>query len=102
MRFLLRFLVRLILLSMLTFGFVVLFEHGPARLSEGAKAEWNALLFFVGSVLSREERPPARPPGRASPTPAAAPVSTSSPAQKAPPADPATTRPATATPPANR
>jgi hypothetical protein len=102
MRFLLRFLVRLILLAMLTFGFVVLFEHGPAKFYEGAKAEWNALLFFVGSVLSREERSPAPPPGRASPTPAAAPVSTRSPAQKAPAADSATNRPATGTPPANR
>ena len=37
---------------------------GPARFSEGAKAEWNALLFFVGSVLSREESAPARPPGQ--------------------------------------
>lgn len=102
MRFLLRVLVRLILLAMLTFAFVVLFEHGPARFSEGAKAEWNALLFFVGSVLSREEHALARPPGRTSPTPAAAPASTSSPVQKASPADPATNRPATGTPPANR
>jgi hypothetical protein len=102
MRFLLRFLGRLIFLALLTFGFVVLFEHGPARFSAGAKAEWNALLFFVGSVLSKEERALPRPRGRASPTPAASPVSTSSPVQKAPSPDPTTNRPATGTSPANR
>ena len=80
MRFLLRFILKLFFLAILTFCFVVLFEHGTARFSEGAKAEWNALLFFVGSALSREETGLARPAGQASPTPA----STSPPAQKAP------------------
>ena len=98
MRFLLRFVLRLFLLAILTFAFVVLFEHGTAKFPEGAKAEWNALLFFAGSVLSREERALARPPGQASPTPA----STGSSAAKAPPASAATNRPATGTPPANR
>jgi hypothetical protein len=99
MRFLLRFILRLFLLAILTFAFVVLFEHGTAKFPEGAKAEWNALLFFVGSALSREERARAlaRPPGQASPTPA----SRSSPAQKAP-TGAATNRPATGTPPGNR
>jgi hypothetical protein len=102
MRFLLSFVIRVILLAVFTFGFVVLFEHGPARFSEGAKAEWNALLFFVGSVLSREESALPRPRVQASPTPASSPISTSAPTQKAPPAEPATNRPATATPAANR
>jgi len=53
MRFLLRLVVRVIVLAVFIFGFVVLFEHGPAGFSQGAKAEWNTLLFFVGSVLSR-------------------------------------------------
>ena len=52
---------RLALLAVFTFGCVVLFEHGPAKFTDGAKTEWEALLLFVGSVLSRQEsaRPPA-------------------------------------------
>jgi len=102
MRFLLRLVVRVIVLAVFTFGFVVLFEHGPAGFSQGAKAEWNALLFFVGSVLSREESALPRPRVQKSPAPASSPIATSSPAQKAPPAEPATNRPTNATPPANR
>ena len=60
MRLLFVFFLRLILLAALTFGFVVLFEHGPAKFSEGAKTEWNALLFFVGSVISKQPKAPAR------------------------------------------
>ena len=58
MRTLLSIVLRLVLLAVFTFGFVVLFEHGPAKFSDGAKTEWNALLFFVGSVLSRQENAP--------------------------------------------
>ena len=102
MRFLLRLVVRVIVLAVFIFGFVVLFEHGPAGFSQGAKAEWNALLFFVGSVLSREESALPRPRGQASPAPASSPISTSSPAQKTPsPAEPATNRPPDATPQGN-
>jgi hypothetical protein len=100
MRFLLRFVVRLILLAVVTFGFVVLFEHGPARFTKGAKEEWNALLFFVGAVLSRQEGALGRSRGQTSSTAASGP--TSSPAQKAPPAGPTPNRPATGTPPPNR
>jgi hypothetical protein len=50
---------RLALLAVFTFGFVVLFEHGPARFVGGARTEWNALLLFVGSVLSGNETAPA-------------------------------------------
>ena len=71
MRILLSFVVRLVLLAVFTFGFVVLFEHGPAKFSDGAKTEWNAFLFFVGTVLSKQESalPPATPETAATPTP---------------------------------
>ena len=62
MRTLLSFVLRLVLLSVFTFGFVVLFEHGPAKFSDGAKTEWNALLFFIGSVVSRRESAPPPAP----------------------------------------
>jgi hypothetical protein len=102
MRFVLRLVVRLILLAVVTFGFVVLFEHGPARFTEGAKEEWNALLFFAGAVLSRQEGALGRPRGQTSSTAASSPSQASSPAQKAPQAGPTTNRPATGTPPPNR
>ena len=102
MRFLLILIVRLMLLAVFTFGFVVLFEHGPAKFSEGARTEWNALLFFAGSVLSRQEKAPGRPLSQPTSTPASSPVSTGSPAQKVPQAGPATNQPATATPAPNR
>ena len=75
MRILLSFLVRLALLAVFTFGFVVLFEHGPAKFYEGAKTEWNVLLFFAGTVLSKQES--ARPSATAdtAATPAPTPVS---------------------------
>jgi hypothetical protein len=97
MRVLFIFALRLILLAVFTFGFVVLFEHGPAKFSEGAKTEWNALLFFVGSVLSRQESAPARtrsqPP--ATPGPSPAPKTTPQPATE-------TNKPPTGTPAPNR
>jgi sensor histidine kinase regulating citrate/malate metabolism len=43
------------LLAVFTFGFVVLFEHGPAKFGDGVKTEWKALRLFVGSALSGEE-----------------------------------------------
>ncbi len=56
MRFLLRFVVRLILLAVLTFGFVVLFEHGSARFPEGAKVRVECTSVFrrVGAFQGRE------------------------------------------------
>jgi hypothetical protein len=97
MRALFIFAFRLILLAVFTFGFVVLFEHGPAKFTEGAKTEWNALLFFVGSALSRQESAPTG----TTPQPAATPAP--SPAQKKTP-QPATetNKPATGTPAPNR
>ena len=97
MRGLFIFAFRLILLAVFTFGFVVLFGHGPAKFSDGAKTEWNALLYFVGSALSRQESAPART------TPPPAPTPVPSPAQKKTP-QPATetNKRATGTPAPNR
>jgi hypothetical protein len=75
MRSLLSGVFRLALLAAFTFAFVVLFEHGPSRFSEGVKTEWNALALFVGSVLSKRDKTPQRETGT-KPTPAPA-VSTS-------------------------
>jgi|SoimicmetaTmtLAA_FD_contig_31_8821831_length_584_multi_2_in_0_out_0_2 hypothetical protein len=60
MSFLLSLAFRLALLAIFTFGFVVLFEHGPAKFGDGAKTEWKALRLFVGSALSGQES--AAPP----------------------------------------
>jgi len=100
MRTLLSFVLRLVLLAVFTFGFVVLFEHGSAKFFDGAKTEWNALLFFVGSVLSRQENAP--PPAATQPgaTPAPTPVSGTSPS-KGIPAGEGTSPPARGTPVAN-
>ena len=58
MRFLLILIVRLMLLAVFTFGFVVLFEHGPAKFSEGARTEWNALLFLPGRFFPSRRTAP--------------------------------------------
>lgn len=44
---LLALLVRLIFLAVFTFGFVVLFEHGPAGFVQGAPQEWHSLVEFA-------------------------------------------------------
>jgi hypothetical protein len=109
MRSLLSFVFRLVLLAVFTFGFVVLFEHGQAKFADGAKTEWNALLFFIGSVLSRQENvpppattQPAAPPATSQPaaTPVPTPVSGTSPS-KGTQASEGTNRPARGTPGAN-
>ena len=97
MKILLSFIFRLTLLAALTFGFVVLFEHGPVKFSEGAKTEWNALLFFVGTVLSKQQN--AREPAAAdtAATPAPTPVSGNSSPRKGTQTE-GTSRPAKGTP----
>jgi hypothetical protein len=85
MRLLFVFFLRLILLAAFTFGFVVLFEHGPAKFAEGARTEWNALLFFVGSVISKQPKAPARDAPEPGTTPGPSPAATPSPTQKASP-----------------
>jgi hypothetical protein len=100
MRLLLIFVFRLALLAAFTFGFVVLFEHGPAKFSEGARTEWNAFLYFAGSLLSKQEgvRAAAQPAA----TPAPSPTTANSPPQKAAHTGSGTNQPATGTPARNR
>jgi hypothetical protein len=103
MRFLLAVVLRLVLLAVFTFGFVVLFEHGPAKFSEGAKTEWNALLFFVGSVLSKQERPSAPAvAAKSSASPTATPAAAGSPSPKEAQVTSTTNHPARSTPAPNR
>jgi hypothetical protein len=73
MRSLLSFVCELALLAIFTFAWVVVFEHGPEKFTQGAKTEWNALLFFVGSVITNQAgAPPAQTTTVSSPTPASA------------------------------
>jgi hypothetical protein len=102
MRLLLIFVFRLTLLAAFTFGFVVLFEHGPAKFSEGARTEWNAFLFFAGSLLSKQEGAPARAAAQPAAMPAPSPTTANSPPQKAAPTGSGTNQPATGTPARNR
>jgi hypothetical protein len=81
MRGLLSGIFRLVLLAAFTFAFVVLFEHGPSRFPDGIKTEWNALVLFVGSVLSKHDK---TQPARTGTTPAPAPVSGVSPPKGGP------------------
>jgi hypothetical protein len=94
MRTLLSGVFRLAFLAVFTFAFVVLFEHGPFRFSEGVKTEWNALVFFVGSSFFKRDHTQA---AQRSGTPAQAPVARASPL-KGGPAGKGTNRPMQATP----
>jgi len=98
MRFLFAFVSRLVLLVLFTFGFVVLFQHGPDKFPDGAKKEWNALVVFVGSMLSRQQNTPAS----AAPQPAATAAASPAPKQSPSPAGAGTNKPATAAPAATR
>jgi hypothetical protein len=98
MRFLFAFVSRLVLLVLFTFGFVVLFQHGPDKFPDGAKKEWNALVVFVGSMLSRQKSTPAS----AAPQPAATAAASPAPKQSPSPAGAGTNKPATAAPAATR
>jgi hypothetical protein len=98
MRFLFAFVSRLVLLVLFTFGFVVLFQHGPDKFPDGAKKEWNALVVFVGSMLSRQQSTPAS----AAPQPAATAAASPAPKQSPSPAGAGTNKPAAAAPAATR
>jgi hypothetical protein len=114
MRFLFAFVSRLVLLVLFTFGFVVLFQHGPDKFPDGAKKEWNALVVFVGSMLSRQKSTPAsaapqpaataapQPAATAAPQPAATAAASPAPKQSPSPAGAGTNKPATASPTATR
>jgi hypothetical protein len=73
---LLALLLRLALLAVFTFGFVVLYEHGPADFSASAKKEWSALREFAASQKASDPVPPSTPElpsPTPEPTPAPAP-----------------------------
>lgn len=70
---LIAFGLRLALLAALTFGFVVLFEYGPANYAENAKKEWTAFLAFTRG-LSAESEPAPTPQPTPESTPAPVPV----------------------------
>ncbi len=92
-------LLRLALLAVFTFGFVVLFEHGPSEFSEGARAEWKALLLFGGSlVFKRNDAPPPKTPESVG-TPSQTPTAGSSSSSKI---NETTNRPVGGAPPAPR
>lgn len=80
-------LLRLILLSAFTFGFVVLFEHGPSGFSAGLKPELETFVSFVKSLGSK---PAPAPLPAATPVPTPVPPPAPSPAE-APAAPPAPT-----------
>ncbi|GAT35133.1 hypothetical protein TSACC_3197 [Terrimicrobium sacchariphilum] len=63
---LLALLLRVSLLAVFTFGFVVLYEHGTSDFVQGAATEWKSLTEFVSSQGSAKA--PAAPSSQA-PTP---------------------------------
>jgi hypothetical protein len=84
---LLALLLRLVIFAVLTFGFVVLFEHGPSNYVENIPVEFNAFKSYVSAKLSQESAPAPTP----TPTPTPAPTPEPTPEQPAPP--PATPAP---------
>ena len=72
--------LRILLLAGFTFGFVVLFEHGPQGFVAGAPEEANKFVAFVTSL--REQKAPEAVPAP-EPLPAA-PVSAPAPAPAQP------------------
>lgn len=89
---LLSFVVRVVLLAGFTFGFVVLFEHGPQGFAAGVPVEGRKFESFLVSLKDRYTEPPApaAAPAPEVPPPApapAAPVATPIPVS-APPATP--------------
>jgi hypothetical protein len=94
MRSLLSGVFRLALLAAFTFAFVVLFEHGVSRFSDGIKVEWDSLVSFAGSLFLKHDKAQPAQPGK---TPASASVSGVSPSKGGPPAK-GTARPTQTTP----
>jgi len=52
------FLFRIGALAVLTFGFVVLYEHGPSGFVSGASTEWHHLTKSVEEARSSPQQPP--------------------------------------------
>jgi hypothetical protein len=89
--------LRVLLLAGFTFGFVVLFEHGPQGFAAGAPVEANKFVAFVTSLMNKQapepapdpEPPPAAPaPAPAAPAPAPTQPATSAATPKKPDAPP--------------
>jgi hypothetical protein len=55
---LLIFVLRLGVFAALTFGFVVLYEHGPSDFFSGAPTEWKKLTAYVETLKSTPQPPP--------------------------------------------
>jgi hypothetical protein len=66
------FLLRAVLLAVFTFGFVVLFEHGPGGFVAGVPGEFRNFENFVASLIGGGKE--------AAPTPTPAPLSVTPPA----------------------
>lgn len=64
---LLAFISRTLLLAVFTFGFVVLYEHGPANFVKGAPAEWQSFASFV-KLNTGVDLPAASAAGTPAPT----------------------------------
>ncbi len=54
------FLFRLGVFAVLTFGFVVLYEHGPSGFVNGASTEWNHLTKYIEEARSSPQEPPTQ------------------------------------------
>ncbi len=85
---LLTFVVRAVLLACFTFGFVVLYEHGPAGFVAGAPVELDHFETFLvslknGAPETPEPAPapsvPSAPPAAPAPAVAATPIPVSAP-----------------------
>lgn len=72
----LAFAVRAVLLAGFTFGFVVLFEHGPSGFAAGVPVELDHFETFLVSLKNRgaEAPAPAPEPAPVAPVEAAAPA----------------------------
>jgi len=82
---LLAFALRVLLLAGFTFGFVVLFEHGPQGFTAGVPVEANHLVNFATSLMAKKTSEPAPAPA-VEPTPAPAPAPVDAPAPAPAPA----------------
>lgn len=64
------FLVRIGIFAVLTFAFVVLYQHGPSGFVAGVPVEWDRMAKMSSSLTQqRSKMPPANPPGTTQPEP---------------------------------
>jgi len=79
MKFLLKLLIRLILLAVLTFIFVVIFEHGTQNFADNAKIEAAHFVTFLKGTSLGQKYLPSAPTPTPTPVPTPAPIATSEP-----------------------